>query len=371
MNKIKILREQIAALTTELRTFLDNKDVEKAKEKREEIRQAKELLKIEEEIAEEEKRILMGQAKQQKGTNGNISNRNMDKRAELRATAKLILRKSLTEEERALVSVQGNTALLPQGYINEIEIYRKGFPALKPYCHVIPVTNKNGSMPTASLGKNTLVNLSSDEPIPEGSMTTSPINYNVEDYGKFVPIEKDLEDDAAVDLIQSILLPDFAEGSVNAENAEIIKIVKANAVTVVGKDYTDVEKAIDSIVPAAQAGVITLTNTTGYCYLKNQKDKQGRSLNLITDVDGVKFFNGKPLIYLDDSDIVPVTEGNLIFYTASLRELVKFFDRKGIVIDQSREFLFNKNQDCIRAIERFDTEKGNARSVKVIEFKEA
>lgn len=359
--KSKKLRALIKAKKEEARGLLDT-DMKRAKELAEEIRGLKEDLAVAEEVEEDELRDL-------KNKSPKDEKREVNKEMEVRAAAKHVLGMKLSEEERALVKVSDNGALLPEGYINELMVLRKGFPSLKQYCHVIPVNTKTGKMPVATLGKNKLAKLTSNEAIPEGAMVTDKILYDIDDYGKFVPVENTLTDDEVVGLIQNILIPDFAEGGVASENEEIISILKENSVAVEGaKSYEDIEKAINGSLPATKAGLITVTNIKGYCYLKGLKDKEGRDLKLITEINGVEYFNSKPIITLDDEDVVPTTEGNLIFYVANLHELVKFFDRKTVEIAKSSEFLFNKNQDCLRAIERFDTVKGSARSAKKIEF---
>lgn len=299
-----------------------------------------------------------------------MENRKVTKEMELRAAVKFIKGSKMDEEERALVTESGNGAVIPEQFINQIEVYRKGFPSLKKYCHVIPVISKTGKMPVATLGMNTLVNLTSDADIPEGAMATDKITYDISDYGKFVPIEKDLEDDSAVNLVQNVLFPDFAEGAVTAENIEIIKVLKTNSIGIKSPtSYRDINKAIDKSLPSCKSGLIVITNQTGYCYLNNLEDKEGRNLNLIKiGEDGQEYFHNKPLVSLDDEILTPAKSGNLIFYVANLHELVKFFDRKQVTIDKSVEFLFKRNQDCLRAIERFDVEKGNVRSAKSIEF---
>lgn len=365
MDKILKLRKKIEELTKEIRGFIDSKDLAKARDKKEELRQVKEELEIEEELYEEEKRILESQAKKKSAI---TNNRSQDKNKELRALVKVALKKNLTEEERALVTVSGNGGVLPEEFINEIEVYRKGFPSLKKYCHVIPVSKKSGKMPAASLGQNVLAKLSSNQPIPEGAMVTDEIAFDIDDFGKFVPIERDLTEDEGVSIVKDVLLPDFAEGSVTSENLEILSIVKENSKEIAdAKSYKDVEKAMNGVVPGAKGGIITITNTTGYCYLKGLEDKQGRNLNLITQIGDVEYFNGKPIVYLDDEDLKDET-AQMIFYIANLKELVKFFDRKQVLIEQSKEFLFNKNQDCLRAIERFDTVKGNERSARCVKI---
>ncbi|OPX50906.1 phage major capsid protein [Clostridium thermobutyricum] len=72
--KRKILREEIVELTSELRGFVDNKEVEKAKEIREKIIKKKEELRREEEIAEIEKQKLIAQARGVKLEEGRMLN---------------------------------------------------------------------------------------------------------------------------------------------------------------------------------------------------------------------------------------------------------------------------------------------------------
>ena len=363
--KSKEILKKILEKREEARGLLNSNDMAGARKINEEIRGLEEDLKTALEIEDGEMRDLQKRGIQI--TVGNGEKRNADKQAELRALGKYVLGMNLNEEERGLVTVADNDAFLPQGYINELMLLRDGYPSLKKFCHVIPVTTKTGKMPVAQLGKNKLAKLSSNAPIAEGAVSTSPIMYDVEDYGKFVAIENSLTDDEVVGIIESVLMPDFAEGSVEVENEEILNLIKADATLIEGNDYTALEKAIDTLVPSARVGAITITNTAGFSYLKNKKDAIGRKLDLITYVNGQAMFNNKPIIELSDS-AVEATEGKLIFYVVNLKEAVKFFDRAGIVITKSKEFLFNKNQDCLRAIERFDAQKGSMRSCKKVEF---
>lgn len=363
--KSKEILKKIQAKREEARGLLNANDMAGARKINEEIRSLEEDLETALEIEEGEMRDLQKRGARIPVDNG--EKRNIDKQVELRALGKYILGMNLNEEERGLVTVADNDALLPEGYVNELMLLRDGYPALKKFCHVIPVKNKTGKMPVAQLGKNKLAKLSSDTPIDQGAVSTSHVKYDVEDYGKFVPIENSLTDDEVVGIIESILMPDFAEGSVEIENEEILNLIKADATPVEGEDYTALEKAIDTLVPAVRVGAITITNTAGFSYLKNKKDAIGRKLDLITYVNGQAMFNNKPIIELSDS-VVEATPGKLIFYVVNLKEAVKFFDRAGIVITKSKEFLFNKNQDCLRAIERFDAQKGSMRSCKKVEF---
>lgn len=364
--KSKKLRAIIKAKRDEARGLMDT-DMGKAREIVEEIRGVEADLATTLEIEEGELRDLAGgKAVDPKKPNEEV--REIKKEDELRSLAKFTAGEKLTEEERALVTVSDNGALLPQGYVNELMVLRDGFPSLKQHCHVIPVTTKTGKMPIAQLGQNKLAKLKSDQPIDVGAISTQERIYDVEDYGKFVPVENSLTADEVVGLVQNILIPDFAEGSVAIENEEILAVVKAKATKVESASYLDLENTMDSQVPAVKAGLITITNTAGYTHLKNMKDSIGRNLNLITNVSGVDYFNNKPLITLSDAEIIPATEGNLIYYVANLRELIKFIDRETLEIAKSTEFLFNKNQSCLRALERFDIIEGSSRSARALEF---
>lgn len=358
-------REEIRNLTERMKEFIEKRDLENAEKIEKELKESKRFLQFEIEQEEEEKRGLIKQGKGKK--------RVVDlKGQELRSLVKIMLGKEVTQEERSLVTLEGNGGLVPEQFINQLEVYRQGYPSLKKYAHVLPVTSKTGKMPVATIGQNKLAKLTSDEAIPEGAMVTDKVLYDVQDYGKFIPVEKDLTEDAAVNLISNVLMPDFAEAAIASENDEIIKIIKDSAGKVInGTSYEDINKAMDKMVPAAKAGLITVTNTEGYSYLKNQKDKVGRNLNLIETINGVEYYNKKPIVVLDDETVTATGKGNLVFHVANIREVVKFFDRKQVLIEKSTEYLFNKNQDCFRAIERFDVKKGNNRSVKTIEIKPA
>lgn len=289
---------------------------------------------------------------------------------EYRAIAKVILKRDVTPEERALVTVADNGAILPEEFVNQLQLLRKGFPSLKKYCHVIPITGKTGKMPFATIGTNKLSKLVSGSAIPEGSKVTEDINYSIDDYGKIIPVENSLTDDEVVGLIQNVITPEFAEASVLTENDEILAIIAANADAVTGAtSYEDVEAAMNGVLPSLRSGLVTITNLSGYVYLKGLKDGELRPLNLITTLaDGTEIFNGRPIIVMDDADVAPTTPGDMIFYVTNLWALVKFFDRKGYEIGSSKEVLFNYNQTAIRVLERFDVQKLDDRACKKIEF---
>lgn len=365
LKMLKVKMDMRSQLVTKAKTTEDVKELRGLNSQIEELNT--DIKGVEELISEEEERERNSQG-QELNALSNQETRGKDSNAEIRAIAKMLMKKDMSEEERALVTLSGNAAIMPEGFINQLTILRKGYPSLKQYCHVIPVTTNTGRMPVATLGTNKLVKLVSGQAIAEGAKATTQIQYAVEDYGKIIPIENSLTEDEVVGIIENIITPDFAEGAVLSENDEILAVIKSNATEIAGvTDYIGLEQAIDGSLPSVKSGLITVTNVSGYCYLKTLKDKEGRSLNLITTVNGVEVFNGKPIITLDDADLESAS-GKLVFYLANLKELVKFFDRKTLEIATSDQVLFDYNQTAVRAVERFDVKKGSERSVKKIEF---
>lgn len=365
--KLDERKNQIENLLKELREATESENLEVAKTKEEELRKAKELFEIEKKAEEEQRKL--------DDMNKNIAPRKddvkMDYKTEIRNVVRVLTGKA-TAEQRATVKEGDNGAILPDQFINEFEVLREGYPSLKEYCHVIPVTSSSGKMPTSTTGQNTLSNLSEDTEIPEGAISNNRIEYAVKDYGKIIPVTNNMLEDDVVNLVDNVIKPDFAEASVTKENEEILKAVKAVATKVTSAtDYEDVAKAMDSVVPNAKANIVTITNVDGYVYLKNLKDGEGRPLNLVTVVNGVDYFNGKPLITLSNEAVSASATTKYIFYVANLKEAVKFFDRKQIEIAKSTDAGFTKNNTIYRIIERFDAKQGSGRSVKSIEFAKA
>lgn len=367
---VKEIREAIEAKKVEVRGFLDAKDAEKAKTANEELRDLKESLKIAEELEAEEVRDLENQDKNEKRGNDKMENREINKELEYRAIGKFLLGKELTAEERASVNVGNSGAILPEAFVNQLQVLTNGFPALKKYTHVIPVTTNTGKMPVSS-GSTTrkLAKLATDTELVKEMITTTPVEYAVDDYGKIIPVENSVLEDAGVDFFNGLVAPDFAECAVNSENEAIIDIVEANATTFTATDYKGIAKCLNTkIKPSLLKQTVILTNQSGYDYLDGLTDTTGRPLLVDSlAVEGGKTFKGREVIVMDDADL-PATVDKKVFYLVNLYALVKFFDRKQYEIAVSKEAGFTYNQTFVRAIERFDAVKGDARACFKIEF---
>lgn len=360
--KINEIKEQIKNLTREVRNLTNVKDLDGAKAKMEELRRLKEILKIEEELAEEEMRDLKNQKKVREGAQivGKVN--------EMRAITKCVLGKELEAEERAVVTSAGNGAVLPKQFVNELIELKKGYGPLKDYCQVIPVNKNEGSFPVVDLDQNELSDVAEGSDIVDGTLVTKDVSYKCSKVGLIQTLSSELVDDAEIE-IEGIAKNNFVNIAVTKENKKILKVIDDNATTVEGEDYTVLEDIMAKQLPSVKAGLITLTNVEGYAHLKNMKDKEGRKLDLITTgADGREYFNGKEIVTVDSALLTPSHEKTKVFYSLNMKEAVKYIERKGVTIARSTEAGFNNDTVKLRILERMDAVKGSARSIKKLEL---
>ena len=355
---VQELRSLIDEKTQEINKYVASKDADKAQEALDEKRKLTQLLAIAEAEEEFDKRSLEGQK---------AGRSKADVVNEMRAAVKFALKgkESLTDEERAAVSIDNNAAILPEEFVNEMQILREGFPSLKKHCHVVKARSNHGKMPFARIGGKKLTKYKSGTKLTGEVANTEDVPYDIENYGSLVPIANDLQEDEAIDIINEVIKPDFAEAAVNTENEEIMTIVSESATEVPGTSYKDIKAAIDGTLPALRAKTITITNLEGYVYLMSQEDKQGRNLELVKNVNGVDYYEKKVLETLSNEEVVS-PEGHYVFYVVNLYALAKFFERKGYTVSTDKSVFFESDETALKVQERFDVEKLDDRYVKKV-----
>lgn len=360
--KLQELREQLEAKKVEIRSFLDEKKVEEAEKSVTEKRELEKLIKLEEDIEAEEKRDLESQKNRKE-------NKKMENVNEFRSIVKEVMGESVSTEERATIASIDNLAVLPKEFVNKVIEIQKGFGSLKGLCDVVPVTKNEGTIPVVDLDQNELAEVAEGKDIVDGTFVTTDVPFKCAKVGLIQSLTSELVDDAEVE-IESLVKKNFANIATKKENAKIMKVVTDNASEVAdATDYDAIENTIDTSLPSVKAGLVTLTNVTTYAYLKNKKDAQKRPLNLITEVNGVEYFHGKPIVTVDDTLLPVVTELKThIAYVANMNEAVKYIERKGITVARSTEAGFGDDTVKVRILERFIPVKGSVRSIKRIEF---
>lgn len=359
------LRQEIETKVTELQTKLEARDKDGAKALDEEVRGLEELLAIQEKQEEREMKELESQKQTKKQEERGYVEMNTVN--EMRALTKKIMGAEITDEERAAITTADNAPLFPKQFIAEVDKIKKGFGSLKEYCHVIPVTKMEGTKSVVDMSQNTLATIAEGTNIVDGALTSLDIAFKCVKVGLKNVLSSESVDDASVE-IESLVKDNFVEIATVNENTKIVSILKTNATDVSDViDYKGIQIVMDTMVPAARNGLVLVTNEDGFAYLKNLQDAQKRPLNLVTEMNGKYYFNGKELVVVDKT-ILAQSEGKTqIFITANMREAIKFFDRKAVTIERWRDPK-NDTQN-ISILERFDVKKGGTtRSLKKIEF---
>ncbi|KOA90868.1 phage major capsid protein [Clostridium botulinum] len=360
---VKERKEEIRSLTEKMKGFIEKRDLDNAKKTKEEIRTSQELLKIEKEHEEEEKRDLEKQKNDK-----NKEKRDLEKGDEFRNLVKYVIGERLTEEERAAIKTTDNSAIIPKQFVNKLIEIQKGYGSLKSLCDVIPVNKNEGTIPIVDLDQNEMNDIEEGKDIVDGTLVTKDVSFKCAKVGLIQTITSETLDDAVID-VETLVKKNFANIATIKENKKIINTIEENATEETGTDYTTIENLIDSSLPTVKTGLVTLTNIEGYCYLKNMKDKDGRPLNLITVVNGIEYFHGKPIITADSSLFKKLTDGKtMVFYVLNFKEAVKFIDRKQITLAKSVEAGFENDTVKLRILERFDVIEGSKRSIKKIEL---
>ncbi|RXI57418.1 phage major capsid protein [Clostridium tetani] len=354
--KIEEIRELINTKKAEARGLLD-KDLEKAEKITNEVRELQKKLDLATELEEEEKRDLQQQKENEK--RGNLD---MVKVNEMRSAVKYALGKEMTQEERAIIKTTDNTALIPEEILKEIEV-KKGFKSLKNLCNVRTVNASNGTIPVVDLDQNELKDVLEGDDLVDGTLVSTDVSYKCSNVGLIQQLSNDLVDDAVVE-IEGLVKNNFVNIASIKENKKILDCVDKNATTVKATDYNDVEKIVAESLPSNKANLVILVNPKAYATLACAKDKQGRSLNIMTNINGQEYAFGCP-IHAFDNGLVTGTDTKELYYVLDMKEAVQYIERKGITI--LKDTNIRKMGAPIVAIgEKMDVVKGSARSVKKI-----
>ena len=288
---------------------------------------------------------------------------------------KLVLGRALTEDERGYVNqigspgqVEGTPAkggyLVPEEQMRQIREYRKAYTALKVFTHVQHANSISGKMPTLGDETGKLTAFEELNSIKQSDFDFGQLKYEIKDYGDIIPVSNQLLDDADVNLT-AIIGQRFARKAVNTENDEILKLLKKLTPTAV-TDAKGFMKILNvSLDPSYYANARILTNQDGFQWLSELEDAQKRPL-LVPDVAAPDTyrFRGKPIVVVSNGTL-PTETKKVPFYVGSIADYVAFFERAGVEIAVSTDFLFDKYATALRCVERFGVVADDTDAVKL------
>ncbi|WP_313991513.1 phage major capsid protein [uncultured Selenomonas sp.] len=290
---------------------------------------------------------------------------------------KLVLGRALDAQEREFANQIGSPGmaegtpskggyLVPEEQMAQIREYRKAYTALKDFAHVQQANSTSGKMPTLGDETGKLVAFEELNSIQQSDFDFGQLKYEIKDYGDIIPVSNQLLADADVN-ITAIIGQRFARKAVNTENDEILKALK----TLTPEEVTD-EKGVMKILnvsldPAYYANARILTNQDGFQWLSELEDAQKRPL-LVPDVvaPDTYRFRGKEIIVVSNGTLATVSK-KVPFYIGSFADYVAFFERRGVEIAVSQDFLFDKYATALRCVERFGVVADDKDAVKLVQ----
>jgi|GEM_PF-316052 len=369
MLKSDAIRKRITAKVEETEKYRNEGKIAEAKNAAQEILKLKDELDVQLTLEKTEDEEFFASAKPVNENAGELDNATLRNRA----FNKLLFNKfgRLTDaEKRAYFNVSGtpgqpalvesiNTKggyLVPEEQLTQIREFRKAYTSLKSYCHVVQANSTSGKWPTLGEESGLLVNFSELTDIQESDFEFGQAGYEIADYGDIIPVSNQLIADANVNIL-SIIGQRLARKTVNTENALILSKLNALTATTIS-DFKGLNTLLlKSLDPVYWANSSIICNQDGLLWLSNLVDSTQRPLLQPDLVEPNKFrYRGKQIIVLPNSTLPNTTASGTTttpFFVGNLADYILFFEKKGLELSVSTEYLWSKYGTAIRAVCRF------------------
>ena len=300
----------------------------------------------------------------------------MDAKMQNRIFNKLVFGRALDDSEREMYAVNraafnapGSPGqveatpakggyLVPTEQLNILWEFRRAYSQLRDYCNVFQVTKPTGKMPSMGATTSMLVAFDEINAIHETDFNFGQITYEIASYGDIVPVSNELIADADFS-IMSIVGQRLAREGVNKENSLILTAIATELSTPTTiTTYKQLLKAMNVTLDRAfYANTRIFTNQDGFQWMAELQDAQNRPL-LVPDVAAPDTYRlrGKEIVVIPNGVMPSTTDSGHDYapiYVGSMSDFVAFFERQGVEIATSTEYLFNKNATALRAVQRF------------------
>ena len=250
--------------------------------------------------------------------------------------------------------------LVPEEQLSILRQFRKAYAQLKSYCHVVQANSTSGKWPTLGEESGLLTNFTELDSIHESDFEFGQASYSIADYGDIIPVSNQLIKDANVNIL-GIVGQRLARKAVNTENNAILSLLSTNFTSPTTiTTYKKLMKAINvDLDPIYYANARIFTNQDGFQWMSELEDAQNRPL-LVPDVTAADTyrFRGKPVVVLPNSVLASTeaegaTPAYAPIYVGNMADYVMFFERQGVEIAVSTEYLFAKYGTALRCVVRF------------------
>lgn len=275
--------------------------------------------------------------------------------------AKMMKGRVLDEGEKQLVTgtnaTQNENYLLPEDVRLGIIELKRQYDSARDIVGYTETTALNGRFNLEKGGITGLVAFDDGDVIDgKDAPSFDKLEFAIAFYGKLIPISNILQGAEKAGLM-TYLDKWFVKNAVFTENKAIFDALKLNKDSSI-KDLTDWKKLRSSINkdidPMLIANSIIVTNQSGFNALDEAVDGNGRPILAPNPKDPAeKLFNGLPVRVFSDKQLPNIDTTHAPIFYGDTRTGVQMIMYKNMEFAMSTEFLFNKNQTCLRVIEGF------------------
>lgn len=280
-----------------------------------------------------------------------------------KAMMKLFTKRTLTDEEKALITgdnaVDGENYLIPEDVRTEINELRKTYVSAKELVTVETTDSLTGSVNYEAGTPAGLTDFEDGEAIGE---ETNPkfvaIPFKIGFKGKLIPISRILQKDERGGLM-GYLNRWFLKNAIITENAKIFETLKAGYNEGTPKavaGWKALKKSINKdLDPSCKINGVIATNQSGFAALDEEEDKDGRPVLQPNPANPTeKLFQGLPIKVYPDGHLPNIDDTHFPIIYGDTKAGCTFKEHDTLQFTVSDQFLFNKNQNCLRVIEGFD-----------------
>ncbi len=362
-KRMRELQAQILELTNEAKGYMEgeNKDLEKAEgclNKAEELQKELDLLG---KIENAKKANAADVATEVEGT----------KKADgFELIVKMMNGKATEAEKAALVtgtdSANGENYLIPEDVKTEINELRKSYVSAKELVTVEPTASLTGSVNYEKGAPAGLVDFDDGDAIAEeSSIQFDKIPFTIGFKGKLIPVSRILAKGERAGLM-SYLDKWFVKNAIISENADIFATLKAGYNGGTPKaiaGWKALKRSINvDLDPACKINGVIATNQSGFAMLDEEEDANGRPILQPNPANPTeKLFQGLVVKVYPDAQLPNIDATHFPVIYGDTKAGATFKEFESLEFNVSEHFLFNKNQNCLRAIEGYDvmsTDKG-------------
>lgn len=353
----KKMRELLALIqqkATEAKSLMEgeNKDLEKA-----------EALLDEVDALQKEFDLLERIEKTAKGSVPEDTGKPAGKTTGLKAMLKVLTRKPLDDEEKAMVTGEGaengENFLIPDDVRAQINELRKTYVSAKSLVTVTTTDALAGSENYEEGTPTDLADFTDGEDIdPADEPKIVQKKFAIGFKGALIPISRILTGSEKGGLMGYINRW-FVRKAIITENKKIFATLKAgynsgSPKAVAG--WKALKKSINvDLDPSALIGGVIVTNQSGFACLDEEEDKDGRPVLQANPAHPTeKLFQGLPIKVFPDAQLPNIDGTHFPIIYGNTEAGATFVEHTGLEFNVSEHFYFGKNQNCLRVIEGFD-----------------